>query len=366
MKQPFPHPVRYDPALDLPDGDEQQMTDEISKVMTQATTYADEGRGVRGVHAKSHGLLQAQLEIPEGLPSTLAQGVFEKPGIHQVVMRLSATPGNILSDKVSTPRGLAIEILDVDGPRLEGSEDATTQDFLFVNSPTFSAKDAKGFLSALKMVASTTDRAEEAKKGLSAVLRATETAVEAIGGTSTALWAIGGEQPRHVLGQTYFSQLPQRFGDFIARPQPGPVSNNLTALKNQKVDLGESDTILRDKVVEFFENNQAVWELRAQLCTDPDDTPIDNPSKPWDEKISTYFAVARITAPQQLAWSDKREDLLSDGLGFSPWHGIEAHRLIGAIMRIRKSVYERSQAFRSGRGAIPSAEPRNDTPSTNG
>lgn len=365
MNQRIPAPVRYAPELDLPEIDEHQLADELSETLIkiQQTTYADEGHGLRSVHAKTHGLLKASMEVPEGLPPTLAQGVFAKPGIHQVLMRFSTSPGDIMSDKVSTPRGLAIKILDVEGGRLEGSEDATTQDFLFVNGPTFNAPNAKVFLTNLKMLAATTDKAEGAKEGLSAVLRAAEAALEAVGGKSATLSALGGQPPMHILGETFFSQLPHRFGEFIAKFQIAPLSDNLLALKGQKVDLGESDTILRDKVIQFFEHNDGVWELRAQLCTDLDDTPIDNPAKLWDEKISPYFGIARITAPQQLAWSDEREEILSDGLGFSPWHGIEAHRPIGSLMRIRKSVYERSQAFRSKRNALPIAEPSTDGPS---
>lgn len=360
MSQPIPHPVRYNADLDRPEADEQDVADQLSDTMRkiQETTYADEGRGLRSVHAKSHGLLKAKMEVPEGLPETLAQGVFAKPGHFDILMRFSTSPGDLMSDKVSTPRGLAIKILGVDGVRLEGSEDATTQDFLFVNGPTFNAPNAKAFLGNLKLLAATTDKAEGAKQGLSAVLRATEAALEAMGGKSATLKALGGEPPNHILGETYFSQLPQRFGEFIAKLRLSPFSENLIGLETQKVDLGASDTILRDKVVEFFEQNEGVWELSAQLCTDLDDTPIDNPSIPWDETISPFFNIARITAPQQLAWSDERETVLSDGLGFSPWHGVEDHRPMGSIMRIRKSVYERSQAFRSQRNPLPIAEPQ--------
>lgn len=368
MNQPIPSPVRYSADLDRPEPDERENADALSETMQQIQekTFEDEGRGLRSVHAKSHGLLRARMEVPEGLPRTLQQGVFAKPGKYDILMRFSTSPGDLMSDKVSTPRGLAIKILGVDGQRLEGSEDATTQDFLFVNGPTFNAPNAKVFLGNLKMLAATTDKAEGAKQGLSALLRATESVLEAMGGKSATLRSLGGEPPKHILGESYFTQLPQRFGEFIAKLRLAPLSPNLASLKDEKVDLGASDTILRDKVVEFFEQNEGVWELSAQLCTDLDDTPIDNPSKPWDETVSPFFGIARITAPQQLAWSDKREEVISDGLGFSPWHGLEDHRPMGAIMRIRKSVYERSQAFRSQRNPQPIVEPNAAEPRKSG
>lgn len=359
MSIPIPEPVRYSPSLDPIEDDEAELAGALSDTFAkiQQTTFQDEGRPLRGVHAKAHGILKAKMEVPEGLPKTLAQGVFARPGQFDVLMRFSTSPGDLMSDTVSTPRGLAIKILGVEGERLEGSQDATTQDFLFANGRTFPAPNAKVFLANLKLLAATTDKAEGAKRGLSAVLRATEAALEAIGGKSATLVSLGGQPPTHILGETFFSQLPQRFGDFIAKLQVAPFSENLKSLEGEKIDLSESDTIIRDEVVKFFEANSATWEVRVQLCTDIDDTPINTPAKAWEEKVSPFFGVARITAPQQLAWSDRKEHELGDILAFSPWHGIEAHRPLGSMMRIRKHVYERAQAFRSDRNAAPIVEP---------
>jgi len=44
-------------------------------------------------------------------------------------------------------------------------------------------------------------------------------------------------------------------------------------------------------------------------------------------------------------------------MGFSPWHGIEAHRPLGALMRMRKLAYAHSQQFRSERNRVPVSEP---------
>jgi hypothetical protein len=366
MPAPIPTPVRYDPSLDPIESDEMEIAEALSETFDsiQRTTFEDEGRPLRGVHAKAHGILKGKMEVPEGLPPSLAQGVFARPGEFEVLMRFSTSPGDLMSDRVSTPRGIAIKILDVEGARLEGSEGATTQDFLFANGPAFSAPSARAFLANLKMLAATTDKAEGVKRGLSAVLRTAEAALEAMGGKSSTLVALGGQPPTHILGDTFFSQLPQRFGDFIAKFQVSPFSENLKALEGQKVDLGESDTILRDEVVKFFADNAAVWELKVQLCTDLDDTPIDKPSKAWDDAVSPFFAIARITASSQVAWNEMKAHVLDGALGFSPWNGIEAHRPLGSLMRIRKHVYARAQAFRSQHIRVAINEPNPDGDST--
>src|SRR5450830_859564 len=126
-----------------------------------ATTYKDSGHATRSVHAKSHGLLRGHLNVLDGLAPELAQGIFGQPGRFEVVMRYSTIPGDILDDKVSTPRGLAIKLIGVPGVQLSSLDpdanaadrDASTQAFVLVNGPTFLAPTATKFLGSLKLLA---------------------------------------------------------------------------------------------------------------------------------------------------------------------------------------------------------------------
>ena len=63
---------------------------------------------------------------------------------------------NVLEDSVSTPRGMALKVIGVQGPRLPGSENDVTQDFVLVNSTTFLNAGPKAFLGGLTMLAATT------------------------------------------------------------------------------------------------------------------------------------------------------------------------------------------------------------------
>src|ERR1700681_4613505 len=155
-------PVRFSPSVERPDGDEAKTTQALIATLRYINekTFADGGHAIRSVHAKTHGILQGYLEVDTGLPGDLAQGLFAKPGRYPVVMRFSTIPGDILDDSVSTPRGLAIKIVGVEGDRLEGSESDVTQDLVLVNGPAFGAPNAKKCLSTLKRLAKTTDRAE--------------------------------------------------------------------------------------------------------------------------------------------------------------------------------------------------------------
>ncbi len=93
---------------------------------------------------------------------------------------------------MSTPRGLAIKVLGVEGPRLAGSDAATTQDLVMVNGPAFAAPSARAFLRNLELLAGPTDKAPGANQALSAVRQLTEKAIEALGGKSATLLSLGG------------------------------------------------------------------------------------------------------------------------------------------------------------------------------
>jgi len=114
-------PVRFSPSVEMPDADEAETTRALIATIRYINekTFADGGHATRSVHAKTHGILQGYLEVDTGLPDELAQGLFAKPGRYPVVMRFSTIPGDILDDSVSTPRGLAIKVIGVEGERLK-------------------------------------------------------------------------------------------------------------------------------------------------------------------------------------------------------------------------------------------------------
>src|SRR5580698_10352915 len=201
------NPLRYRPSVESLAADEAKSTQGLIAVnrYINEKTFADGGHAIRSVHAKAHGILQGELEVDADLPDTLAQGLFAKPGHYPVVMRFSTIPGDILDDSVSLPRGLAVKIIGVQGERLEGSEGDVTQDFLLINGPAFGAPNPKKFLSVLKLVAKTTDRAEGLKKALSVVMRQVQKAIVAITGEPNGTVAtLGGQPETHILGETFY------------------------------------------------------------------------------------------------------------------------------------------------------------------
>ncbi|MBL6455628.1 catalase family protein [Belnapia sp. T6] len=355
----MPSPVLYQPGFEQPAPDEDATIAALMETMRgiSETTWKDGGHALRSVHAKSHGLLQGELEVLEGLPPELAQGAFARPARYPAVLRFSTVPGDILDDSVSAPRGLALKLIGVEGERLPGAEGSTTQDFVMVDAPAFAAPDPKAFLANLKLLAKTTDTPQGWKKALSAVLRGAEAVAEGVGHKSPLLTTLGGHPLTHVLGETYYTQAPLLHGPYMAKLSLAPVSEGLLALVGRKVAVGGKPDALREAVVEYFATHGGEWELRVQLCTDIAAMPIEDASVAWPEEQSPYRAVARLSVPAQPAWTPRRSAAVDDGMAFSPWNGLAAHRPIGGVMRARRPAYAMSSAFRGERNGCPMHEP---------
>ncbi|WP_246165639.1 catalase family protein [Sphingomonas ginsengisoli (ex An et al. 2013)] len=317
------------------------------------TTSKDNGHAVRSVHAKAHGVFAGELTVASGLPAELAQGLFGAPATFKVVMRLSTQPGDLLDDSVSAARGMAVKVLDVPGERLPDSRDETSQNFVLASDPAFAAPDAKKFLGSLKQLAATTDKAEWAKKALSATFRGLEGALEAVGGQSAMLKSMSGVPITHPLGDSYHSQTAFRFGDYIAKFALVPVSDNLTQLKGERVDVTDRPDALREEIRNTMIEQGGEWELRVQLCSDLEKMPVEDASVAWDEEASPYHTVARITVAPQLSVGTELQTLTDERTFFSPWHGLAAHQPLGSVNRARRRTYEMSADFRASFNGCP-------------
>jgi hypothetical protein len=339
MPMPAP-PVFFDPSVETIAEDEAETLEQLTATLLRISdvVFADSRHAFRSVHAKSHGIIEGELEILPNLATDLAQGLFAKNSIYPVVMRLSTIAGDMLEDGVSIPRAIAFKVIGVDGDRLAGSETDRTQDFLMADGPVFSAPTAKKFLASLKLLAKTTDKAPGLKKALSSVLRGVEAGLESVGSESATLKTLGGHPNNHILGATFARVDRVEREDGRCRPRPRRPPDGRPQL--------------------FRDWRRETWELRAQLCTDLKAMPVEDASVKWPEDLSPYRTVARITATSQDTWSSDKVRRVDDGMSFSPWHGLAAHQPLGSVMRARKETYRASAKFRGERNGCPMHEPR--------
>lgn len=354
-----PQPILFADQIETIEPDEAETAASILRSMQSIArkTFKDGGRALRPVHAKSHLLTQGTFEVLDGLPPSLAKGLFATPATYPVIMRVSTIAGDMMPDSVSLPRGLVLKVLDVAGEQLPGPEGETSQDFLMVNGSTFGSPDAKALARTLRLLAPTTDRVEAMKRAFSALAKGARWALAHVGAESATLAGLGGHPETHPLGETYCAEVPFRYGDYIAKFSIAPLSDALRALAGAPLDVTGRPNGLREGINAFFAEQGGTWEFCVQLCTDLKTMPIEDASVAWSEDHSPFIAVARITMDKQPAWTEDRSSVVDDGMSFRPWNGIASHRPLGGVMRVRKIVYQQTVEFRSEQRGCPIREP---------
>jgi catalase len=356
MIQPY---LRYSPAVEQPAPDEAEIFEELGNVMFHITrTMAERYRhAYRPVHAKSHGIVKAKLEVLSELPPELAQGLFADAGTHDALLRFSTNPGDMLADNVSSPRGLTIKVFGANGDKLGPHTDKPTQDFVCVSADVFGAPDPKAFLGQLKSLDKTLELPEGLKHVVSFVARETNQALRTVNLHSGTLDNLG-YPAIHPLGERFTTVAPVRYGEYVAKIAFTPSSESLTKLTDKKINLGEGYNPLRDLMRQFFADETGVWDMKVQLAlTDAEHFPIEKADVRWPVEQSPWQTVARVTVAPQESYSDARQVFVDETMGFNPWNALALHQPLGGVMRSRRAAYEAMQQYRAQRNSRIHLEP---------
>jgi len=354
--------IRYSDSIEVKQPDEQEISQKIVDSMARVNRlmYEKYRHAIRDAHAKSHGILKGELQVYDNLPQHLAQGLFAVPKTYPVIVRFSTAQGAIVPDKMSAFRGIAVKIIGVEGGKfLPELSDALTQDFLMVNYPIIPTGTIKEYLKLQENLEKQADSGELFQ----------EIAQKAAVGVQNVLAAVGladdtnplSAPGPHILGDTYFSMAALRFGDYVAKVNVKPLSENVKELSGKKIDKeiidNDQNAFLTKIIADFFQSNTAEFEMSAQLCTNLEIMPVEDGSVQWPEDISPYQPVAKITFHPQNTFSPERRVYADDVLSFNPFHCLPEHRPLGNIMRVRKLAYEISTKFRHHMNAQARIEP---------
>src|SRR5581483_8155568 len=99
--------VRYSPEIETFDP-------KLSEYMTQIIDFWEKkvanspvtegsGRAVRGAHAKTLGVVRAEVELTGNAPAPYAQGVYATPGRHDALIRFSSASNHLGPDVALGP-----------------------------------------------------------------------------------------------------------------------------------------------------------------------------------------------------------------------------------------------------------------------
>lgn len=349
-------PLRYRDDVETPEPDEQASIDGIIQGMTQESETVEkrDGHAVRASHAKSTACVIGELVVAAGLPPELGQGLFAEAGTFDVAVRFAQGPGEKLGDRVSTHRGMSIKVFGVEGAKLPG-HDASTQDFVLASGTTFPAGTAAGFLSQAKKIGLTVPMPEAAKSAAASIARNINKVLNAVGAGPSPTLDFYGHPFSHPLVEEYYSQCPVRFGDYVAKIGAFPVAAEQRALADWRLNPHLDEDGFRHATVDYFAENDAVFELRAQLWVDADAQPIEDTSVDWPTGASEYRTIATIRLPRQAAYGPDRVHYFDEIMTFRPAHSLEAHRPLGGVMRARMQVYRALSDFRHRENGIAAA-----------
>lgn len=353
--------VRYSDDVEVKQPNEDELSQKISDSMSRVNKmmFGQYRHAIRDAHAKSHGVIKAELQVYYNLPEHLAQGLFKTPKTYGAVIRYSTSHPAIEPDKKSFQRGMAIKVMGVEGDKfLPESSDASTQDFLLVNYPVIPTGTVETYLDFQEQLEKASHGPEFMQNLQNHMQVVTRKYKQLIGKEDDP--NVFGLPGSNLLGDVYFSMAAIRFGDYVAKISVAPLSENLKALHEKSMDKEmkeDPDNFLTTIVSDFFKTQGGEYELRAQLCTDLKKMPVEDGSVQWSEDESPYQPIAKLIIKPQDTFSDARRVYGDDVLSFNPFHCLPEHRPLGNIMRVRRLVYEASSKFRHEKNVQPRVEP---------
>lgn len=328
----------------IPSGEAGMTQGVIQTAVRIVDQHRESTRFLRDAHAKAHGCVKAEVQVLPQLAQSLRQGVFSEPGhTWQAIIRLSNGNAYPQFDSIRDARGMAIKLLDVPGKQLLGNrQEQHEQDFVMFSHPNFFVSDVAEYR---QNVAAQADG-----KKILAFFPGWDPRTWQVRHLLIALATLS-PPPDSPTETTYFSVSPYKFGEANAkfRVAPDPDSCPAYTLPKQNHDL---PNFLRSALNQQLSTDRvpACFVLQIQRQDANKYMPIEDTSIEWREQDSPFETVARITLPPQ-DFDTPALNLACDNLSFNPWFGVEAHRPIGGINRLRKAVYEAVSDYRHSQNA---------------
>jgi hypothetical protein len=218
-----------------------------------------------------------------------------------------------------------VKLVGVPGKKvIPGLEQELTQDFLFIDQPAIPFRDPEEFMTFVRA----------AKDGPVKLLPR----LFAGFGLRRGLQVLGRiariPKVRSFATHSFHTASPISFGSTAAKLALFP-------LPSAPVPAAAGIDWLRADLVTRLKTGPLAWSLRAQFFADDDSTPIEDTARAW---TGPWLDLGTVTLPRQDLESPKGREIseLVENLSFDPWHAIEEHRPLGAIMRARAVAYRSS------------------------
>jgi len=290
-------------------------------------------------NTKTYGVVRGTFEVLSGLPEPVRHGVFAEPRTYPLWVRFGG-PGPYSPPDIRDAGllSLGVKLMGVEGPKLLDDE-AETQDFTCLSSPTFTTPDVIENVKLQRWV----------RRGMGGFYFVNPSDPHLLDAIMQGLWARANTSPLEV---RYWSTVPYLLGEGQAMQyQVHPRSSART-----RVPKRPEANYLRQAMARTLSERAVEFDFKVQLQTDPHQMPIENASVVWSERRSRPITVARMRLPVQQF--DSPEQLaFARSLSFQPWHSIAAHRPLGSQNRARRAIYYELSKLRQSMNEDPRIEP---------
>src|SRR5215510_737100 len=351
-----PEFVRYSPEIETLDADLDTLLDQIiafwENKVRNSPVEEGSGRATRGAHAKSYGVVRAEVQILNNVPAPYAQGIYATPGRHGAVIRFSSASNHLGADAMlGGVLGSAMKMFDVPGSKLVDDEpDSATFDLVLKNSPTFLANTARHYLVLQAIGNDVPKYLARGQAGFHELLRDLLTGKGAFAPDDWA-WEemfafvkLAQTPVRNPLLSTFWSMAAFRHGDYVAKIRLAPATENTARVIHRELDLRGRPDVFYPTLVDELQASAFDFDLQVQLCTDLEAMPVNDTTVEWPEKLSPFVTVARVHVPRQdISGNEHSEN--TDALAFNQWRVTEEHRPLGEIMHVRR-IYSASAKMR--------------------
>ena len=299
----------------------------------------------RGGNTKTHGIVRAEFIVHDNLPAELRHGIYVEPRSYRAWVRFSG-PGPYITPDIQDVgfMSMSIKLMGVPGPKLM-EEEKFTQDMTGVSTPTFVTPDvnanAQLQLESLQNAQIFYFLNLHRSHVLDLIMQ--------------SLWIKTQSSP---LEAPYFSCVPYLLGEGQAMQYSmWPKSKKRTRVP--RLPFRPPDDYLRNAMAATLGNEDAEFDIRLQLQTDPYLMPIENNAVLWPEKLSPRVSAATLHIPRQ-QFNSPAQINFEKQLSYNPWHCIAEHRPLGNQSRARQRMYFVLSTLRHDMNGIPHYEPTGD------
>ena len=280
----------------------------------------------RAIHAKSHGLLKAKLEVFDHGDAALQYSIFKSPKTYDAIVRISNGDGPAGPDtKKIVSMGFAIKVLNVTQAKFLPEQTEDAQDFLYINQPAYMTKDVRAY-----------DSLMQARDG--GVFKKAKALLRNQRGIRYRFKASPKDNP---LNTRYWSASPFKLGNTAIKYMIIPVE------KQAVVENAEDDglkPLVWNQITQKAANFDFYLQKRLLDGNEKKAMPIEDYSVEWSEQKSKPVLVGRLHIPQQEF--DETLNARGEHMVFSPWTTTKDFNPLGSLNRARKVIYHFSASRR--------------------